>query len=319
MTQFMFAGESYEANRIIGDIQGDAGGPTIVFTGGIHGNEASGVVALQKACRHLQSIQPKVTGRILALAGNLAALEQNVRFIDADLNRVWTRENIDSIGSDSPNRALKMLSEYRELKELYAIIRPVFEDTPAAVFLDLHTTSSRSVPFIGVNDFPGSREFAKNFSPPTILGLDSYLEGPLLAYAAALGHVAMAFEAGQHDDPQSVKTHESFIYQALITSGVIDEDLVPVSFSQMPVRPNSTSDSPSSSQLYEVIYRHPVAASDGFAMKPGFENLEPIKKGELVAESNAGEILAPDDGLMFMPLYQPVGSDGFFLVRPVTS
>jgi len=71
--------------------------------------------------------------------------------------------------------------------------------------------------------------------------------------------------------------------------------------------------------LFEVIYRHPVDEADGFCMVPGFENLAPVRKGELVAESHAGKILAPESGLMFMPLYQPVGSDGFFLVRPVVT
>lgn len=320
MTEFAFGSKTFTTNRIIGEIKGESGGPNIVFIGGIHGNEPSGVVALQNVFRELELNGTSIRGRVMAVAGNLAALARGVRFIDADLNRLWTVENIHALATESADPRLESLEEFRELKELHSIFQPVFKNTPEAIFLDLHTTSSKSVPFIGVNDFPGSREFASNFSPPTILGLDSWLEGPLLSYASTLGHTAMAFEAGQHEDPHSADVHEAFIYRALVASGAIDDDQISDHAVRLEsVMPLTLTHANPDPHLFEVIYRHHVDEEDGFCMVPGFENLAPVQKGELVAESHAGEILAPENGLMFMPLYQPVGCDGFFLVRPVPS
>ena len=41
---------------------------------------------------------------------------------------------------------------------------------------------------------------------------------------------------------------------------------------------------------------------DGFRMEPGFANIQPIAAGTLLARDNAGEIRAPEDCMMVMPL-----------------
>jgi succinylglutamate desuccinylase len=50
-------------------------------------------------------------------------------------------------------------------------------------------------------------------------------------------------------------------------------------------------------------------------MHPGFTNFQKVKKGELLAHDNKGEIICPHVGLILMPLYQKQGEDGFFLIR----
>ena len=42
-----------ETKRIIGHIKGDLPGPTLIFFGGIHGNEQSGVTALEHVFKEL--------------------------------------------------------------------------------------------------------------------------------------------------------------------------------------------------------------------------------------------------------------------------
>ena len=65
--------------------------------------------------------------------------------------------------------------------------------------------------------------------------------------------------------------------------------------------------------LIEVALRHPVGP--GFRMEPGFANIERTAAGTLLARDDSGEIRAPFDGLVLMPLYQAQGSDGFFYGR----
>ena len=68
-----------------------------------------------------------------------------------------------------------------------------------------------------------------------------------------------------------------------------------------------------------VLYHHKVKVGDGFKMKQGYRNFQTVSKGEVVAEDNNGKIIARDTGLIFMPLYQPLGDDGFFIVEEIES
>ena len=52
-------------------------------------------------------------------------------------------------------------------------------------------------------------------------------------------------------------------------------------------------------------------------MKPGFVNFEKISKGEIVATNKDGEIRSPKSGYIFMPLYQKLGDEGFFVVKRI--
>ena len=124
----------------------------------------------------------------------------------------------------------------------------------------------------------------------------------------------MAFEAGQHDDPESVELHISFIYLALFVAGVIDESSV-ASLSQQHAKIRLADGK--NGGIFEVIFRKSIAEADGFQMKPGFQNFDPITKGELLADDQAGPIRASRGGHVFMPLYQNSGNDGFFVVRQV--
>ncbi|MFT6866663.1 MAG: succinylglutamate desuccinylase [Cyclobacteriaceae bacterium] len=39
--------------------------------------------------------------------------------------------------------------------------------------------------------------------------------------------------------------------------------------------------------------------------------------GELLAMDAEGDIYSPNSGMIFLPLYQPEGEDGFFIVEEV--
>jgi hypothetical protein len=70
-------------------------------------------------------------------------------------------------------------------------------------------------------------------------------------------------------------------------------------------------------RVTEVVYRHPVAAGDGFAMAPGFLGFDPVRAGQAVARDRGGPVTTPRRGRLLMPLYQSQGEDGYFLVRAV--
>ncbi len=323
MITFSFAGREYQTGRIIGDL-GNCDGPTVVFIGGIHGNEPTGVIAIQQVLSELDASQIQLNGRVIGFAGNMRSLEKNARYASQDLNRVWNQDFLKRWKHRSESLSAEpAFDEVKEQHELFAELEPLIRDprfrprkgeSPKLFFADLHTTSSKSIPFIGINDQIDNRRFAKKFPAPIILGIEEHLEGPLLSLLNDEGHVAMAFEAGQHEDPQSLENHKSFVYLALLNAGVIGAEHTE-SLNQHRDRLNKASRS--NQGIFEVVYRKAVAAEDQFAMNPGFKNFSGISKGDELARDQSGPIIAHRSGKIFMPLYQSTGNDGFFIVRGV--
>ena len=62
-------------DRIIGSIEGAADGPTIIVLAGMHGNELSGVEALENAFNILKNAEIDFCGKFLGIRANLPALE----------------------------------------------------------------------------------------------------------------------------------------------------------------------------------------------------------------------------------------------------
>lgn len=65
----------------------------------------------------------------------------------------------------------------------------------------------------------------------------------------------------------------------------------------------------------ELVYQHIIEPGDEFSMRPGYQNFQPIKKGEWLANDKYGKIYAETDGFILMPLYQKQGDDGFFIIK----
>ena len=53
-------------------------------------------------------------------------------------------------------------------------------------------------------------------------------------------------------------------------------------------------------------------------MLKGYSNFGKIKKGTRLAFSNGESVESSEKGLIFMPLYQKQGDDGFFIIRKVS-
>ena len=202
--------KSTSVNRIIGKIVGDEKQPTIVFFAGIHGNETSGVFALQEIFKNIESLN--IQGSIYGISGNLKALELNKRYVDEDLNRIWTHDKLDYLKNNP-----KLNIEEQEQIELFDILKDIITTNSGPLyFIDFHTTSSKTLPFITINDALINRKFSKLFPVPIVLGIEEYLNGPLLSYINELGFVSLGFESGQHDEVQAVSNHVSFAYLALV-------------------------------------------------------------------------------------------------------
>ena len=311
--------------RIIGTYTGPEHGALVVVLGAVHGNEPAGVLALEEVFRlleHEPTVNPgfRFRGKLIGLVGNRRAFHTRQRFIHCDLNRLWTTDNLHRIRqTDPPQRK----AEEQELLELLEFLHDEIRQTrpEALVLLDLHTTSAEGGIFCIPSDDAGSLRLAKELHAPVILGMLDGLQGTLLHFAAGnhfeidgLPHysIGAAFEAGQHNDPLSVSRSIAAIVNCLRAAGCIrPED---VDSRHETILKTFSDPLPKVTRLRHV---HHIRPGDTFQMRPGYINFQAIRRNEYLADDTTGPVLAPEDGLILMPLYQPQGTDGFFVVQEI--
>jgi hypothetical protein len=289
--------------RILYEIHGTEPGPTLVGIGGMHGNEPAGVQALERIGRRLEEVGVR-RGGFVAVAGNLPALEAGARFLDHDLNRIWED------GAPEASR------ERLEMSELEGLIDRILENARGPVRLvDLHTTSGEGPPFTATADLLLNRDFALLLPVPMVLGLSEALPGTLIQSLVGSPVAGMAFEAGLHEDPESVRRSEDALVLLLSGLGICRFE----PGAAMEARARLEAAGRGHPRALHLTHRHGLRPSEGFSMHPGFRSFQPVRRGEVIATTGAGEVRAPSSGRLLLPLYQSSGEDGFFLGTPVAS
>lgn len=290
--------------RIIGKYSANKQGPLLFVTAAVHGNEPSGVTALQRVFAELEKTKPEISGTLLGILGNKEALDKNRRYVDEDLNRTWTKENVEKGKTDT--------SEKREMHEIIDLLEKYPEkDFSKRYFLDCHTTSSDSLPYISVQEVNDNDQWAHIFPTYIVRGFSDIVDGAIDQYLSRIGITGFVFEAGQHEKKSSVENHEAMIWLAL--SEACDLDLEKISC--YPGCVNRLKEDTPGQKTFKIIYRHGLEKEDDFTMEPGYKNFQKIEKGELLARQNGKDIKSEWDARIFMPLYQSQGNDGFFVIK----
>lgn len=305
--------KSIQIDRLIGKYTKNVPGPTIIFIGGIHGNEPSGVFALDDVFDRLNQSNPPIRGEVYGFAGNLTALSQGMRYVDRDLNRIWKPEQVSKLENEEFgiwNRAV----EEKEQLELYKGLRDAFSRKCPVYVFDLHTTSAESRPFTTIGDTLRNRTFATKIPIPIILGIEEQIEGTLLNYINELGFITLGFESGQHDALSSIQNHIAFIWLVLYYAKCLKQQDIPMLANYYKLLDQNSTNF---QKIYEVRYRFDISKLKDFRMNPGFQNFQKIKKGQDLAQNESSRIFSREKGMIFMPLYQAQGDDGFFVVREI--
>ena len=137
------------------------------------------------------------------------------------------------------------------------------------------------------------------------------MEGPLLSYLNEKGFVSFGFESGQHDTLEAIENHVAFIYLSLFFTASLKNNLISLDLFYSKLEAASAF----KTSFFEIYHRHEIKIDDTFIMIPGYSNFQAIRKGDVLAISNKCDIKASRSSLMFMPLYQDQGDDGFFFIR----
>jgi len=314
--------ESARPRRIVGVCRGEAAGPLLLVIASLHGNEPAGTNAVRRVLARLARGRIPLRGDLIGISGNLAALGRGRRFVDEDMNRIWQPDRVASIlesihsgtADQLPARMVGSV-ELAEQRELLVALRAELATARGPVHvIDLHTTSSESAPFTTLGDTLQNRELALELPLPAVLGLEEQLDGAMLQYLDVLGWRSIGIEGGAHGNPASVVAHEDALWLLLTALDMVSPQGVPDLGERRERLAEAARGLP---RVADVRYRHQIAETDGFVMEPGFRNFDPVKKGQALATDRNGVVVAPESGLLFLPLYQKQGDDGFFVVRSV--
>ena len=301
-----------DAPRVLGEIHGPADGPCLICVAGIHGNEPSGVHALQRVFARLEQDPTGLTGHFAGFAGNRQALRKGVRYVHEDMNRAWQPDRLVALRMrDADN----LVAEEREMLELDHEVEQRLR--PGACVIDLHSTSGPGRPFVTMDDTLRNRAFTEPLPVPRVLGLEEELAGTFTGHLIAHRRMpAVGFESGSHYAPSSVEHAEAAIWICLEASGVLEQGVreEPVLSRRLLIEQSG-----GLAAVVEVRHRHAVDPNGFFEMKPGYKSFQAIRRGEPLADELGMPVLSPFNALMLMPRYQGQGDDGFFLVRPVNT
>lgn len=309
------------SNRIIGERVGEDKGPLLVIFCQIHGNEPAGTKAVKELFKAIdqeyqKNIGFRFSGTIVGLLGNVKAMKKGVRYLEKDLNRSWLPQQIEYIRATEDWEVLG--PEDQEIKANLEVIEDYIarEQPERVLILDLHTTTAHG----GIFSIPApneeSRRIALSMHAPVIHGFLKGLKGTSLHYFTKenfdIDMNAVCFEAGQHEDADSHKHAVSAIIQCYRSIGGFHTRDIESKHDQL--LQERSDGLPLEADL---VYVHSIEPEDAFRMTTEkiYQNFDPIEQGEVLAYDCNGPIQSPYDGLILMPLYQPQGSDGFFVIQ----
>ena len=303
-------------DREIGRAVGQRSGATLIAVAAIHGNEQAGIAATRRVIERLSRTEVSLRGELVAIAGNVGAMREGRRYQVRDLNRVWTEANVASL-EVRVAKGDALDAEDREQHEILTAIRASIARARGPVYLvDLHTTSAHGVPFVLFGDTLAQRAFVSALPLPVVMGLEEQVDGVLSSYWTRNGCVTFAVEGGQHNDNASIDNLEAVVLLAAESAGLFARGSIEETKAAHSLLEERRGTLP---RVMEVVSRHAIAPEDTFTMEPGFKNLDHARASQLLARDRNGEIRAPHDGLVMLPLYQKQGDDGFFWGRAVSS
>ena len=295
-------------NRVLGSYPtGEHEDPLVLGIGGLHGNEPSGVIALQNVFEKLNEEKIPIRGKFVGLAGNLPALHENKRFIDEDLNRIFSKRRIQSLKTQA-----ELNAEERELEYILTAMDELNEHHDEIYFIDCHTTSSPTIPYISVNEYPKSLGLAQQYPLFNVIGLEKSIPGCLAEYFNRKGYNGLTIEAGKHHTITSIENTEASIWLFLVYTGVIDKEDLPMYDEQLDLLEERVTER---SEDFKVVEHYKIRSGEDFRMKPGYVNFQKVSEGEVLATNQTETIRSSHDGRILMPLYQSQGDDGYFILK----
>ncbi len=203
-------------------------GPHVMVNALTHGNEVCGAIAVADLLR--LGIRPRRGRLTLAFANVEAYLRFDPahpdasRFVDEDLNRVWTAAILDDPTRDS--------SELRRARQL----RPVLDTVD--FLLDLHSMHERCAPLSVCGPLDKGIALARRLGTPAwIVSDEGHPEGRRMRDYAGFGDPdspknALLVECGQHWEAGAADVARDVTARFLLLHGVVEPSDLPAAWLQ---------------------------------------------------------------------------------------
>lgn len=298
-------------DRIIGQYTQHIEGPQLLVFAGIHGNEPSGIFALKNVFNKLNKDGIPIRGSLIGIAGNLPALDKSTRYCDENLNRIFLQERIEKV----KNPAAPLNVEEKELKTLVDLVDKITENASDVFFVDCHSTSAQSEPYISMNaGFPETYAFVKGLPVKTVIGVEREIKGCLPEYYNKKGFHGFTFEAGQNEALATIHNQEAIIWLSLVKAGCLDPQCTAHVAQSEEILSSNVKEGP---RYFSFVSSYVIQEGENFKMEPDYVNLQEVMKGQLLAHSDGKPVYAPTNGHLLMPLYQKQGRHGYFFVKEI--
>ncbi|HXQ65781.1 MAG TPA: succinylglutamate desuccinylase/aspartoacylase family protein [Alphaproteobacteria bacterium] len=268
--------------------QGCRAGPHVLMTALMHGNEACGAAALD---RLLASALAPSRGTLTLAFANVAAYARidpkrpdQGRFVDEDMNRLWSKDKLDG-----PQQS----SELARAREL----RPLAD--AADYLLDLHSMMDGTTALALSGAAAKGLRLARRVGyPATVVADAGHAGGVRLrdydGFGAATGEkAALLVECGQHFEAHSAAVAFESALRFLAALDMLD----------LAAAAGHLSSRPLPRQRFIEVTHVVTIASDDFAFARPCRSLETIAEaGTLLARDGGREVRTPyDDCVPIMP------------------
>jgi succinylglutamate desuccinylase len=261
-------------------LKGTLPGPTSVILAGVHGNERGGIEAFTALLPNL-SIE---NGTVVFLYGNPLAIANNVRFVEANLNRMFRDDS-------TYTNEEKNTYEYKRAQQLKKYLND------ADALLDIHSSFSPiSRPFIITE--PNSAYITEKLPFNLIVyGFDAVEPGGTDYYMNSIGKTGICIECGYLGDSSSNEIAKESIMAFLSVQGHISNESYKILAQEH--------------CLIDLLY---ITKTDSFVLAKSFEDFEVVTAGQTIATDGGIPVLAENDGIILFARNREKAHDEGFLL-----
>jgi uncharacterized protein len=262
--------------RDVVHIFGDAAGPRVVMFAGIHGDEVSGVHAIEKLLfDFFVEKRTLLQGSLTLARGNEQALAEEQRYIKHNLNRMFRETYGPEIDKTS--------YEYRRAQELKTVLQN------CDYFLDMHSAPTAQEPFL-VAETGSAVFYAKLGIPRIMTGWSKFASRPIGGDAENWGNRCGAksatLESGSHFERSSIDIANRAVISLLSLLGMIE------SATPLAAQP---------AELYDV-YTVVTKDFEDFHYTGEVKNFRFFKKNETFAFQNGRPMTVTEDSYLLIPM-----------------
>jgi succinylglutamate desuccinylase len=251
-------------------------GPRVVMFSGAHGDEISGIHALEKLFFDLFSgARTLLCGSLTLVRVNALAIAAERRYIKYNVNRMFREEYGPEIDRDA--------YEYKRVQELKPLLQR------CDYFLDLHSAPIAQEPFL-VAERHAAGFYSKLGLPHIIMGWGKFSGGPIGGdaenYAGSYGAKAATLESGSHFEKASDDIAYRTVLSLLSLLGMIDgiED-----------------EARAAAEIFDM-YAVVTKEADDFRYAGEVSNFKHFARDEVFAFQNGQPLAVKEDSYLLIPM-----------------